>query len=81
MRRVGQLLVRKFPEGIAEYASDGMDGVALFRIVPEVISVLDYRKSFSHTDLVRDPGALGVAPDTGEDADEETLRARDPSTR
>jgi hypothetical protein len=26
--------------------------VALFRVVPEVISVLDYTKGFGHTDLV-----------------------------
>jgi hypothetical protein len=26
--------------------------VALFRIVPEVVSVLDYTKGFGHTDLV-----------------------------
>jgi nitroimidazol reductase NimA-like FMN-containing flavoprotein (pyridoxamine 5'-phosphate oxidase superfamily) len=28
------------------------DEVALFRVVPEVISVLDYGKGFAHTDLV-----------------------------
>lgn len=28
------------------------DDVALFRVVPEVISVLDYTKGFAHTDLV-----------------------------
>lgn len=28
------------------------DEVALFRVVPEVISVLDYTKGFAHTDLV-----------------------------
>jgi hypothetical protein len=26
--------------------------VALFRVVPEVVSVLDYTKGFAHTDLV-----------------------------
>jgi nitroimidazol reductase NimA-like FMN-containing flavoprotein (pyridoxamine 5'-phosphate oxidase superfamily) len=49
----GELLLRKFPQGIAEYASGALDGVALFRITPEVISVLDYRKGFGHTDLVQ----------------------------
>ena len=48
----GQLLLQKFPEGIAEYATGGLEDVAFFRIVPEVISVLDYRKGFGHTDLV-----------------------------
>jgi nitroimidazol reductase NimA-like FMN-containing flavoprotein (pyridoxamine 5'-phosphate oxidase superfamily) len=28
------------------------DEVALFRVVPEVVSVLDYKKGFAHTDLV-----------------------------
>jgi nitroimidazol reductase NimA-like FMN-containing flavoprotein (pyridoxamine 5'-phosphate oxidase superfamily) len=31
----------------------GPEEVALFRVVPEVISVLDYTKGFAHTDLVR----------------------------
>ena len=76
MERAGQLLVRKFPEGIAEYASDGMEGVALFRVVPEVVSVLDYRKGFGHTDLISDPTGLEEAVDI---ADEEPFPASDPS--
>jgi uncharacterized protein YhbP (UPF0306 family) len=67
----GDLLLRKFPEGIAEYASGALDGVALFRITPEVISVLDYRKGFGHTDLVHvsevDRGAT-VRMDAGSDS-------------
>jgi hypothetical protein len=43
----------KFPEGIAEYASGAMEGVAFFQVTLEVISVLDYRKGFGHTELVR----------------------------
>jgi len=27
--------------------------LVVFRITPEIISVLDYRKGFGHTDLVR----------------------------
>jgi nitroimidazol reductase NimA-like FMN-containing flavoprotein (pyridoxamine 5'-phosphate oxidase superfamily) len=57
--RAAWLLARKFPEGIAEYASDGLEGVALFRVTPEVISVLDYRKGFGHTELVGDLGRHG----------------------
>jgi uncharacterized protein YhbP (UPF0306 family) len=49
----GDLLFRKFLQGIAEYASGALDGIALFRITPEVISVLDYRKGFGHTDFVQ----------------------------
>src|SRR6478735_3527183 len=48
----GDLLLRKFPQGVAEYASGALDGIALFRIAPEVISILDYRKGFGHTNLV-----------------------------
>jgi general stress protein 26 len=50
--RVGQLMLRKFPQ-IAQYASTGMQGIILLRITPEIISVLDYRKGFGHTGLVR----------------------------
>ncbi|MBA1159140.1 hypothetical protein [Microvirga mediterraneensis] len=48
--------MQKFPEGVAEYAPSGLKGIALFRIVPEVISILDYRKGFGHADLVTDIG-------------------------
>jgi hypothetical protein len=30
----------------------GPDEVRIFRVTPEVISVLDYSKGFGHTDLV-----------------------------
>jgi general stress protein 26 len=52
IERAGQLLLQKFPQGIAEYASGALMGVAFFKVVPTVISVLDYRKGFGHTDLV-----------------------------
>jgi general stress protein 26 len=53
IEHAGFLLLQKFPQGIAEYASGPLEGVAFFRITPEVISVLDYRKGFGHTDLVK----------------------------
>jgi general stress protein 26 len=57
IERAGQLLLHKFPQGIAEYASGALLGVAFFKVVPKVISVLDYRKGFGHTDLVsNEPG-------------------------
>ena len=62
IEQAGHLLLRKFPEGVAEYAPGGLEGIALFRIVPEVISVLDYRKGFGHTDLVTDIGPLDALP-------------------
>lgn len=52
IENAGRLLLRKFPQGIAEYASGPHLGVAFFKVVPNVISVLDYRKGFGHTDLV-----------------------------
>jgi general stress protein 26 len=52
MGRVGELMLRTFPQ-IAQYASTGMQGISIFRIRPEIISVPDYRKGFGHTELVR----------------------------
>jgi hypothetical protein len=51
----GQLLLQKFPEGVAEYGSGMLDSIAFIRVTPEIISVLDYRKGFGHTDLVTHP--------------------------
>jgi nitroimidazol reductase NimA-like FMN-containing flavoprotein (pyridoxamine 5'-phosphate oxidase superfamily) len=52
MDRVGRLMLWKFPQ-IARYAPADMEELAVFRITPEIISVLDYRKGFGHTDLVK----------------------------
>ena len=52
MDRVGRLMLRKFPQ-IARYAPTDMEQLVVFRITPEIISVLDYRKGFGHTDLVK----------------------------
>jgi nitroimidazol reductase NimA-like FMN-containing flavoprotein (pyridoxamine 5'-phosphate oxidase superfamily) len=76
--RAAQLLARKFPEGVAEYASEGLPGIVFFQVTPEVMSVLDYRKGFGHTDLVRIPDSLEDAPDTVEEADLESFPASDP---
>jgi len=62
IERAGHLLLQKFPEGVAEYAPSGLEGLVLFRIVPEVISILDYRKGFGNTDLVTDIGRLDALP-------------------
>lgn len=49
---VFQLMFKKFPQ-IPEYAHTfGSVELALFRIDPIVISLLDYRKGFGHTELV-----------------------------
>lgn len=44
--------VRKYPQ-VAQFMSDMGAEAAFYRIEPDVISVLDYRKGFGHTDLVR----------------------------
>ena len=49
--RVGKLILAKFPQA-AQYSPESMDDVALFRVEPEVISVLDYSIEFGHTDEV-----------------------------
>jgi general stress protein 26 len=52
MDRVGRLMLGKFPQ-IARYAPTDMEQLVVFRITPEIISVLDYRKGFGHTDLLK----------------------------
>ena len=49
------MLPLKYPDAPPETAQMKMpapEDVALFRVVPEVVSVLDYTKGFAHTDLV-----------------------------
>jgi|SRR6516162_3247250 len=52
MDQVSQLMFEKFPQ-IAGYAPAELEQIVLFRVTPEIISVLDYRKGFGHTDLVK----------------------------
>jgi uncharacterized protein YhbP (UPF0306 family) len=78
--QAGKLLLQKFPEGVAEYASDGLEGVAVFRVTPEVISVLDYRKGLGHIDLVSISDALNETQDMVEEVDLESFPASDPPT-
>jgi nitroimidazol reductase NimA-like FMN-containing flavoprotein (pyridoxamine 5'-phosphate oxidase superfamily) len=40
------------PPPTAQLKMPSPEDVALFRVVPEVVSVLDYTKGFGHTDLV-----------------------------
>ena len=53
--KVLRMLPLKYPDASPQTASMKMpepDEVAIFRVEPEVISVLDYTKGFAHTDLV-----------------------------
>ena len=45
-------MFQRFPQ-IARYAPAELEDIVLFRVTPEVISVLDYRKGFGHSDLVK----------------------------
>jgi nitroimidazol reductase NimA-like FMN-containing flavoprotein (pyridoxamine 5'-phosphate oxidase superfamily) len=54
--KVLSMLPLKYPDAPPSTANMKMpapDEVALFRLEPEVISVLDYTQGFGHTDLVR----------------------------
>lgn len=54
--KVIAMLPLKYPDAPAATANiqlPGPDDVAIFRVQPEVVSVLDYSKGFAHTDLVR----------------------------
>jgi nitroimidazol reductase NimA-like FMN-containing flavoprotein (pyridoxamine 5'-phosphate oxidase superfamily) len=53
--KVLRLLPLKYPDAPPSTARMKMpspEEVALFRVVPEVVSVLDYTQGFAHTDLV-----------------------------
>lgn len=52
LAKVGAIMFKKFPQ-IAEFAKTMQEtDMAMFRIDPEVISLLDYSKSFGHTELL-----------------------------
>jgi general stress protein 26 len=52
IRHALALLGRKFPEW-KELSPADRRSIAVVKVVPKVISVLDYTKGFGHTDLVR----------------------------
>jgi PPOX class probable F420-dependent enzyme len=49
--RALDLLVKRYPE-YAAYPPPKAEEIMIMRVVPKVISVLDYSKGFAHTDLV-----------------------------
>jgi nitroimidazol reductase NimA-like FMN-containing flavoprotein (pyridoxamine 5'-phosphate oxidase superfamily) len=54
-QKVIGMMPLKYPDAspaTAQMKMPAPEEVALFRVVPEVISVLDYTKGFAHTDLV-----------------------------
>jgi general stress protein 26 len=52
IERVVALMTARFPQ-LAGMEVAGVPDMKLFRLRPEIVSVLDYRKGFGHTDLVR----------------------------
>lgn len=49
--KIGNLLLEKFPQA-AQYEPEVDIDLAFFRIEPKVISLLDYKRGFGHTELV-----------------------------
>ena len=56
LTQIRQTVLTKLPKKYPEYRKMmgqlDLSGVAVFKLTPEVISVLDYTKGFGHTDLV-----------------------------
>jgi general stress protein 26 len=50
--KFGRLIFKKFMQ-VAQYASSGSADVAVIRVTPTVLSILDYKKGFGHTELVK----------------------------
>jgi general stress protein 26 len=51
IEKVGALMFAKFPQA-RDFGPDVQHAMALYRVEPSVISVLDYTQGFGHTDLV-----------------------------
>jgi len=51
-RRALELMATRFPE-LKTVPESEMQEIAVVKVVPEVISLLDYTKGFGHTELVR----------------------------
>lgn len=52
-QKILDMLPLKYPEQAPlPFAMPGPDDVRIFRVIPTIISVLDYAKGFGHTDLV-----------------------------
>jgi hypothetical protein len=50
LERVFALMVGKFPQ-VGQFVNAGDAEMAIFRIDPEIASILDYRKGFGHAEL------------------------------
>ena len=52
-RVAAELVTRRFPAVVDAPPPGNPSSIAFVKITPEVISVIDYRKGFGHTELVR----------------------------
>lgn len=77
--RIGGMMMQKYPQisAIAPGGLGALGNVALFRVRPLVISLIDYRKGFGHTEHVPLDGSA-PGPDIVQEADEESFPASDP---
>jgi general stress protein 26 len=50
--KFSRLIFKKFMQ-VAQYASSGSAEVAVVRVTPIVLSILDYKKGFGHTELIK----------------------------
>jgi len=48
---IAQMMLDKFPQ-VTEFVSNHLDELAMFRVTPKVVSVLDYSKGFGHTEQI-----------------------------
>ncbi len=51
IEHVGELMLKKFPQ-VAELIGQFEEEPTIVRLEPKVVSLLDYRKGFGHTELV-----------------------------
>ena len=64
--RVAGLVLKKFPRPAPPLPAGVLEGVAVVRLRPTMVSLLDYSRSFGQTDLI-DLGDSQASPDHPED--------------
>ena len=52
LARAGQAFMKKFAPEITQFLGEAGVEMAMFEVVPQAISLLDYRQGFGHTELV-----------------------------
>jgi PPOX class probable F420-dependent enzyme len=52
VRHAAECMIKRYPQLLEWTKSNQRDDVVFLEIQPQVVSVLDYRKGFGHTDLV-----------------------------